>query len=467
MASIQRRHEAVRRIERNLVCTWKPLSRFVWMKTGLHGERHEGAFHRIALDDPIRSRLPERRVVAKERCARQRHEWRLGLRIDFRSAGSNTAVGRVAHAADLIFPVGYNDSAHSHFVLGQRAGLVGADERHRTKGLDGGQAADDGVPCRHPLDTYSERHRHDGRKSLWDGRNRHANHGHECFRKRIFPHQIGEREGCRRQRQDRHRELAGKSVHVPDERSRKLLYRPHEFADAPQFRRHAAGNDEAQSLTCRDQRPRVAHRPAIALRGIGGDRLGCFFDRDRLAGQYGLVDSKLAGADQPDIGSDAVACLEHQNIARHEVAGIDRLALAIAKHRRHRGDHSPNGLECFFRFSFLDKPHDGVRDDDAKYHGGIDAVSQEGRKRGRNEQHVDQYIVELDEKSLQRGPSHGWRQTIGAINLEAPRHFRLGQTIRIAHDVGKAILGRHGIPLWGRLISSACGQRHPISLLVD
>ena len=44
-----------------------------------------------------------------------------------------------------------DDLAHGHLVLGERAGLVGRDDRRRAERLDGAEMAHDGVPPRHPL----------------------------------------------------------------------------------------------------------------------------------------------------------------------------------------------------------------------------------------------------------------------------------------------------------------------------
>ena len=48
---------------------------------------------------------------------------------------------------------GGDHHAHRHFVLGQRAGLVGGNDGCGAERLHGGQMPHDGVAPRHPLDA--------------------------------------------------------------------------------------------------------------------------------------------------------------------------------------------------------------------------------------------------------------------------------------------------------------------------
>ena len=77
---------------------------------------------------------------------------------------------RGARAMDL-------DDAHP--VLGQRAGLVRADARHRAQRLHGGQAPDEGVLLRELGRAQRERDGDDGRKGFRDRRDREADGGQE------------------------------------------------------------------------------------------------------------------------------------------------------------------------------------------------------------------------------------------------------------------------------------------------
>ena len=48
------------------------------------------------------------------------------------------------------------EGAHRHAVLGECSGLVGADHRRRSQGLDGGEILHQGIASRHPLAGHGE-----------------------------------------------------------------------------------------------------------------------------------------------------------------------------------------------------------------------------------------------------------------------------------------------------------------------
>jgi hypothetical protein len=56
------------------------------------------------------------------------------------------------------------------------------------------------------------------------------------------------------------------------------------------------------------------------------------FDRLRFAGQRSLLDAQVAQFDQPQVGRHLVAGSKHDDIARHQLAGIDLLPPAVAHH---------------------------------------------------------------------------------------------------------------------------------------
>ena len=68
---------------------------------------------------------------------------------------------------------------HGHLVLGQGAGLIRADDLGAAQGLDGGQAADDGVAVAHVGHADGKHHRDHGGQALGDGGHRQGNSHHE------------------------------------------------------------------------------------------------------------------------------------------------------------------------------------------------------------------------------------------------------------------------------------------------
>ena len=78
----------------------------------------------------------------------------------------------VARSADVIVGARGDDLAHGHLVAGQRAGLVGADDRDRAQRLDARQPAHQGVAPHQALQADRQHQRHDGGKAF-----RHRGHG--------------------------------------------------------------------------------------------------------------------------------------------------------------------------------------------------------------------------------------------------------------------------------------------------
>jgi hypothetical protein len=71
------------------------------------------------------------------------------------------------------------DLLHRHPVLGERAGLVGADDRRAAERLDGRQPAHDRVAAGHPADAEREGDREDDRQALGDRGHRERDGHHE------------------------------------------------------------------------------------------------------------------------------------------------------------------------------------------------------------------------------------------------------------------------------------------------
>ena len=63
--------------------------------------------------------------------------------------------------------------------LGQRAGFIRTEHRHRTQGFHRRQVADDGAAPRHALHAYGKRDGKNRRQAFGDRRHRQANHRHQ------------------------------------------------------------------------------------------------------------------------------------------------------------------------------------------------------------------------------------------------------------------------------------------------
>jgi hypothetical protein len=108
-----------------------------------------------------------------------------------------------------------------------------------------------------------------------------------------------------------------------------------------------------------------------------------FLDRLRLAGQHGFLDPQVLAVDQPQIGGHLVARLQQHPVAGHQCLGRDFPALAVAQHHGTQRQHLADGGQRRFGLAFLHEADDGVDEDHAQNHAGIDAMTQRGGDGGR------------------------------------------------------------------------------------
>ena len=162
-------------------------------------------------------------------------------------------------------PARVGDGLDLHAVLRQRAGLVGADHRHRAQRFHRCEPPHEGLPRGHAPGAHGQGHRHDGRKRLGNRR---------------------DGEGDRRE-QHEHRRLAAQQSHAEDdaaqhehgdgEQSRQprqpalkrrlsLLLLLEHLRDAPELRRHAGGDRHPRSAPVHDHRALVGQVEALADR---------------------------------------------------------------------------------------------------------------------------------------------------------------------------------------------------------
>ena len=130
---VQGRHESIAGIEGNLLEPRRLALRGLGVHAGLHREGDQRALHRIAVDDPIGSRLSERGVVAKERSAGDCRKIGISGGVDRNAATKEFATRLIAASGRLEFGRCGQNGADRHLVQGERAGLVRADRRHRAQ----------------------------------------------------------------------------------------------------------------------------------------------------------------------------------------------------------------------------------------------------------------------------------------------------------------------------------------------
>jgi hypothetical protein len=256
------------------------------------------------------------------------------------TAGSSARVRRRRHrpAARRQTPTGDVDDGDGHHVLGERAGLVGADDRDRPQGLDRRQLADQRVASQHPLRADRQGERHHGGQALRDHGDRHADGCQDEGRCRLArdrshhddeagDHQTGDRQ------------LLADPIEPDLERCVLGDDRLEHRGDLSELGRHAGPDDDARPAAVRDLGARVRHAAPVTQREVlPVDRIGLLVDRLGLTGERRLLDPEVRGLDQPEIGGHHAAGLDHHDVARHQLDRRDlgRPTVPDDAHDRHR-----------------------------------------------------------------------------------------------------------------------------------
>jgi len=211
-------------------------------------------------------------------------------------------------------------------VLGQRPGLVGAEDVDAGHLLDRLEPGDDRLLLRHGqrAERHGDRkHRGHGDRNRSDGQDQHKFHQ--------FEH-LGELDVAVRQMvavktdgdQDQAKPDAHHDEEVADAHHRLLEVGDvpgpgHQFGGAPEEGIPAGGGDHGDHLALLGDRA-----------GVDGvaDLLA---DRERFAGQRGLVDAEVFAVDQDAVGGNHIAQPDADHIARNHLRRIDFTPDAVAQ----------------------------------------------------------------------------------------------------------------------------------------
>jgi hypothetical protein len=422
-------HEAMLRLEGDRVAARPRRFGMRLHQPGLVAQHQQRAFGRVAEHRPLAFFLGQPRVVAQHPGTQRQRQCRMTVGIDDPLAGPELALGRITGAADRHVQPGADHSLHRHLVARQRAGLVGADHRHRTQRFHGRQAAHDRLAFRHALHAQRQRDGHDRRQPFGNGRGGERDHHQEHVGRRMAAQQHAEDEGQRTQPQDRCREHAAEAVDLAQQRRRAGGHVGQHRIDAADLGGRAGGHHQAGGLAVADQRAGIGHAAAVAQRRIGGDRVAVLVHRHRFAGERRFIDAQVLHLQQPQVGRHAVARSQQHQIAGHQVGGIDVLAPAVAQHHRMRRQHRADRVQRRLGLALLDEADDGVDHHRGQQHAGVDPVAQHrGDGRGA-EHHVQQHVVELRQQAHQRPALGRAAQPVRPVALQAlpyPRRIQTG-----------------------------------------
>ncbi len=204
--------------------------------------------------------------------------------------------------------------------------------------------------------------------------------------------------------------------------------------DASELGAHAGCEHERLRLpadaggAAEDELPGLQQRPCrVGVLGRAQDRL-------RLAGERGHVDVERP-FEQTRVGRDAIALADEQDVAGHELAGVDDGAVPVAPHHSLLGQVPAEGLDRPFGLPLLGEREDGVehdhRDDrDAEHR----RASGEGERRGEPEkerERMDELLRELAWPRHTAPPD----ELVGPIGDEAPCRLSAREPTRTGAEI--------------------------------
>ena len=306
--------------------------------------------------------------------------------------------------------------AERQLVLGERAGLVGAQHVNAGQLFDRRQAADDGLSGRKEPRAHGHGHRKHCRHGHRDGRHREHQHELERGQQRIAT-EHGHAED------ENHQGDGDDDQVVADLQNRAL-----EMADRVRLRHQpgrlakigvgAGGVDEGIGLTLADDRPGKQRLSHLAR------------DRERLAGQRRLIHLYGILIEQSCIGRHDVAEPHADDVARNERARLDIGPSAVPPDP---GAGREPRLQCGDRIAGLvlfPETDPGVGEQQHEDDDEIGPMPDDGRKNGRNFDHPRDRSPEIAEE-LQKRAYRLLGDFIGPVLGQAVLGLGLAQALRM------------------------------------
>ena len=342
-------------------------------------------------------------------------------RLLHRITGRNlTGQDRRLQELALGAPAQRHDPIEGELPLGQRAGLVGADDGGRAERLDAGQAPHEHASFRQAPGAHAEEQGEDERKFL--GRRRHGDA--DPAEKRLSPGeapQAAERDHRHRDCRRDDPQLLHQVAHPALKRRSRGVRLGDEAGQLSEPGGVSGGGDLAQTLAGEHDRARVEARLCRGLgRGPGGD--GALALRLGLAGQRGLVDGQVGGRADHPVGVDEVALGENEEITRDQRGGVDR-RLSPVPDDAGAGRHALRQLLERRPGAGLEEHVDADdRDQGDQHDHGVPTLAQQQVDRGGQDQHDGHRVEEQRRQLLEPGGPLAADQPVRSV----PDQARLG-----------------------------------------
>ena len=303
---------------------------------------------------------------------------------------------------------------NGHLVLGEGAGLVRADDLGAAEGLDGGQAADDGVALGHVGDADGEHDRDNGGKTLRYGRDGQGDGDHEAVENDLelksaraqYLHGKDDDADAENQPGEDLAQLAELYL----QRGLTLLGAGEGVGYLAHLGVHAGGGDDHGAAAVGDGGAHVAHVLAVAQGHVGRvlevDYIDELVDRHALAGEGGLLYLKAGAVYYASVCGDGVAGLKVDDVAHYELGAGHDGYLPVAQNLAGRRGHGLQGFDSLFGLALLVHAEDGVDQDDDQDDDRVGDAS-------------DALLIDAGDGAYRRGDDEDYDHRIGHLCEEA------------------------------------------------
>mmetsp|Transcript_19665 Transcript_19665/g.37237 ORF Transcript_19665/g.37237 Transcript_19665/m.37237 type:complete len:321 (+) Transcript_19665:1974-2936(+) len=251
---------------------------------------------------------------------------------------------RRIHVESVANIAGHKGS-ESHFVLGECSSLVRADNRHTTKGFDGGQGADNSVILSHVRNSPGVSHGDNGFQTFGN----HGNGTDKGSRKCVEAIQVGNEKGHKPSSKSSDGNKDGQpsrdGINLLENVSLLLFDLVDESIDCTNFSKITSGNDNTSTGTLRDQSGGKAHVMTITERdrgwflSLGINGVSSLVNRDRLSRQSSLECRQVGDFTHAQISRYAITQGKFDNVTWDELGGVDLDILAVTNDEGFRRQH--------------------------------------------------------------------------------------------------------------------------------
>ena len=391
MVVMQCGHEPYAGIEGNLIHPGPGGGTVNMVKFRLTGKHFQRGFHGVTMD----RRLP----VFANNAGVVTQRGRPGKLSQHPIAGdrlalpADPAVGTITFAGNLITLVGGHSRGHHHFVTGERAGLVGADDRYRTQGFDHRHPANHRLATGHLAYTNGKGNGKNGRQAFRNGCHREPHHRHEQLPEFQATERQAAKEDDNTGGDDNQRKPPRKPVHLFQQRSFKTGGISQQAGNAADFGMHTGTYDNAPGGARGHHGAGERHASLVAEGRLLFHRIGELVHRLGFARQDSFLNLEVVGFFQAKIGGHTVTSLQQHGITRYQLAGIHLMLAAGPDNAGAGSQHMTDSGQCLLGPTFLDEADQGLDNHHRQNHPGVDPVSESTGDGRCGQQYINQEIT--------------------------------------------------------------------------